>query len=120
MLKYKDILINNIFFSSKSYDEYEGRVLGHIGTNNSVFEAAYWYDESWPSVFFAPEYGKWYRSKDRKVGVSPFASYMMNKKWTLVEDFTNHMLRFQQVTESSIHFSKRHFNVLGWIDSKRS
>ena len=87
----------NIFV--KDWDEYDARVLGHIGNNNSVFECAFWYDEFWPSVFYAPEYGKWYRSKERRGGQYPFGSYMMNKKWTLEEDFNNHMLRFQQVKE---------------------
>ena len=45
---------------------------------------------------------RWYRSKDKKGGKHPFGSYMMNKKWTLEEEFNNHMLRFQQVTGSSI------------------
>ena len=39
-----------------------------------------------------------YRSKDRKERDSiPFGSFMMNKKWTLGEEFNNHILRFQQV-----------------------
>ena len=45
---------------------------------------------------------RWYRSKDVKGGKNPFGSFMMNKKWTLEEDLNNHMLRFQQVTVSSI------------------
>ena len=40
----------------------------------------------------------WYRSKERKGGKNPFGSYLINKKWTLEEEFNNHMLRFQQVT----------------------
>ena len=40
----------------------------------------------------------WYRSKERKGGEHPFASYMINKKWTLEEEFNTHMMRFQQVT----------------------
>ena len=52
---------------------------------------------------YAKKYNtRWYRSKDKKAGKNPFASYMMNKKWTLEEEFNNHMLRFQQVTVSSI------------------
>ena len=43
-----------------------------------------------------------YRSKERKGGVNPFSSYMLNKKWTLEEEFNNHMLRFQQVTWSQL------------------
>ena len=35
-------------------------------------------------------------------GTNPFGSYMLNKKWTLEEKFNKHMLRFQQVTVSSI------------------
>ena len=42
--------------------------------------------------------GKWHRSKERKSGAHPFSSYMLNKKWTLEEEFNNHMLRFQQVS----------------------
>ena len=42
---------------------------------------------------------RWYRSKERLGGMHPFASYMMNKKWWLEEEFNNHMLRFQQVPE---------------------
>ena len=47
-------------------------------------------------------WGKWYRSKERKGGENPCGSFMMNKKWTLEEEFNNHMMRFQQVTMSSI------------------
>ena len=50
---------------------------------------------------WAKDYGTaWYRSKSRKAGHNPFSSYMMNKKWTLEEEFNNHLLRFQQVTVS--------------------
>ena len=41
---------------------------------------------------------RWHRSKER-LAQYPFASYMMNKKWWLEEEFNNHMLRFQQVPE---------------------
>ena len=44
--------------------------------------------------------GKWHRSKEKKGGENPFASYMLNKKWTFEEEFNNHLLRFQQVTVS--------------------
>ena len=40
---------------------------------------------------------RWHRSKERLGGINPFASYMMNKKWWLEEEFNNHILRFQQV-----------------------
>ena len=45
----------------------------------------------------------WYRSKDRD-GFNPITSFMTNKKWTLEEEFNNHLLRFQQVTANSIFF----------------
>ena len=38
-----------------------------------------------------------HRSRGRKLGDHPFASYMVNKKWTLEEEMNNHILRFQQV-----------------------
>ena len=63
------------------------------------------------------DWGKWHRSKERKDGRNFFASYMMNKKWTLEEEFTNHMMRFYQVTVSSNYFIKVHFDIQGWIDS---
>ena len=47
----------------------------------------------------------WYRSKEIKGGEHPFVSYMLNKKWTLEEEFNNHMLRFQQVKCSSLLIS---------------
>ena len=41
---------------------------------------------------------KWHRSRERRSNsYSPFCAYMMNKKWWLEEEFTNHILRFQQV-----------------------
>ena len=43
--------------------------------------------------------GKWHRSKDKKqTPGSDFASFMINKKWWLEEQFNVHMMRFQQVT----------------------
>ena len=60
-------------------------------------------------INYGKDYGtSWYRSKGKLAGKSPFGSYMMNKKWTLEEEFNNHMLRFQQVTASSFYFSKNH------------
>ena len=50
------------------------------------------------------EWGKWYRSQDRRAGYHPFVSYMLNKKWTKEEQFNNHMLRFQQVTVHSSNY----------------
>ena len=58
--------------------------------------------------FLAPHelaWGRWYRSKGIKGGKSPFGCYMMNKKWTLEEEFSMHLLIFQQVTVSYYYFS---------------
>ena len=55
------------------------------------------------------EWGKWYRSKEKKGGNNPFASYLLNKKWTLEEEFNNHMLRFQQVKCSEFYFTSVNF-----------
>ena len=62
--------------------------------------------------------GKWHRSKDRKGGQNPFGSYLMNKKWTMEEEFTKHMLHFQQVILSSNNFIKLNFDIPVWIDSQ--
>ena len=67
------------------------------GTSVAVVEVSFLYDEYL-------ELGKWYRSKEKKGGENPFASYMLNKKWTLEEEFNNHMMQFQQVTASSIYY----------------
>ena len=48
-------------------------------------------------------YDMWHRSKYTKdSGDNPFSSYMLNKKWTLEEEFNSHMMQFQQVTVSEI------------------
>ena len=73
----------------------KGLVPGVVKTGTSVLENGLLY-----SVYLV--HGKWHRSKDRKGGENPFGSYMMNKKWTLEEEFNNHMLRFHQVTLSFI------------------
>ena len=86
----------------KSWDECDGwgdykdngLIPGVVKTGTSVLEISFLL----PSEM---DLGKWHRSKDRKGGRIPFPSYMMNKKWTLEEEFNNHMLRFQQVTVSS-------------------
>ena len=56
------------------------------------------------------------RSKERKsTGEIPSGSFMLNKKWTLEEEFNNHILRFQQVTVRFIDFSSVYFDFLGWV-----
>ena len=48
-------------------------------------------------------FGRYYRSKDKKQKESlQFGSFMMNKKWSMEEEFNNHILRFQQVNMSVI------------------
>ena len=84
-----------------------------LGSGSAVDEAA----------FIEPHqlaFGKWYRSKGARGDGSPYASYLMNKKWTFEEKFTNHMLRFQQVTVGSVfciyfNLSKIIFYIPGWI-----
>ena len=78
-----------------------------LQTGSAVVECGFMYDYE---LDWAKDYGtRWYRSKDRKSGESPFASYLMNKKWTMEEEFNNHMMKFQQVTASSNYFSRLHF-----------
>ena len=81
-----------------------------VVNGSSVLHVSFLYD-------YELEYGKWHRSKDRKDGENPFGSYLMNKKWTMEEEFTKHMLHFQQVTLSSNHFSKLHSDIPGRTDS---
>ena len=67
-----------------------------LGSGSSVFECSFLYDYE---LDWAKEYKtRWYRSKDKKGGEHPFTSDMLNKKWTLEEEFNNHILRFHQVT----------------------
>ena len=69
-------------------------------------------------INYGKDYGtSWYRSKGKVAGQMPFTSYLMNKKWTLEEEFTKHMLHFQQVTLSSNHLSKLHSDIPGRTDS---
>ena len=70
-----------------------------VRSGSSVVEKAFLYD-------YELEYGKWYRSKERKGGRIPFASYLLNKKWTMEEEFNNHMMRFQQVTVTALYLNK--------------
>ena len=58
----------------------------------------------------------WYRSKEKRGGDNPFGSYMLNKKWTLEEEFNNHMLRFQQVKFSLLILSSFIFTFHSRLD----
>ena len=81
-----------------------------VVNGSSVVQCSYLWD-------YELELGRWHRSKDRKGGENPFVSYLMNKKWTMEEEFTKHMLHFQQVTLSSNHFSKLYSDIPGRTDS---
>ena len=72
-----------------------------VVNGSSVVELGFLYD-------FQLTQGKWWRSKEKKGGMNPFASFMMNKKWTLEEEFNNHMMRFQQVKQK-LWFIKLNF-----------
>ena len=77
-----------------------------IRTGAAVVQGASLYDYE---LEWATDAGtQWYRSKDKKGGIHPFPSFMMNKKWTLEEDFNNHMLRFQQVSVSFKYLIKNY------------
>ena len=102
----------------KDWDECNGNPFGSddglipaaVKTGSSVLEAGILYP--W---YFA--FGKWHRSKESRGGQNPFASYMLNKKWTLEEEFNNHLLRFQQVRLCFIYSNKLYFDIPGWIDN---
>ena len=81
-----------------------------VRSGSSVVECGFMYD-------YELEWGKWYRSKERRGGKSPFGFYMLNKKWTLEEEFNNHIMKFQQVTVNSIYYIKIIFYIPGWIDN---
>ena len=66
-----------------------------VVNGSSVYETGWLYSSDL-------EFGKWHRSKERSDGINLFGSYYLNKKWTLEEEFNNHMLRFQQVEVISI------------------
>ena len=85
----------------KDWDESDKMVQdGVLDRGDSVVEAAFMYDYE---LDWANKYNtRWYRSKTTKGGENPFGSYLLNKKWTLEEEFNNHMMRFNQVRVSSI------------------
>ena len=92
-------------------DDYGEKLKDWIfGKGTAVVEAGF--------LYYGLDFGKWHRSRERKdTNYSPYGSYMMNKKWTLEEEFNHHILRVQQVTVSSCYFSKIYFDILGWIDN---
>ena len=85
----------------------KGLIPGVVKTGTSVLENGLLY-----SVYLV--HGKWHRSKDRKGGENPFGSYMMNKKWPFEEDFSNHLIRAQQVSNAWDFNIIRFPCVAGW------
>ena len=112
--------MNNFFFdiklSRKDWAQSEQWSKEKILRDGSaVVESAfmYNYELEWATDLYNTS---WYRSKEKKADSSlPFASYLLNKKWTMEEEFNKHMMRFQQVRVSSIYFRKLHFDFPGWI-----
>ena len=47
--------------------------------------------------------GHWYRSRGIQPGDFPFGLNMLNKKWTLEEEYNRHIYQFQQVNINSIN-----------------
>ena len=87
-------------FSRKDYDEYDLMVEMAVKSGSSVVQNQYLLDHE---LDWAKKHGtSWYRSKEKSAGRHPVASYMLNKKWSMEEEFNNHILRFQQVTVSSV------------------
>ena len=82
----------------KDWDDYDKLAQDAVTSGTAVVEVAYFdYELEW---------GKWHRSGDKQVSSVnyPYASYLMNKKWTLEEEFNNHLNRFQQVKVSFSYF----------------
>ena len=91
-----------IKFSRKDWDQSDQWIKDKILQEGSaVYEIGFMLDTEieWANDLYDTS---WYRSKEKKGGINPFGSYMLNKKWTFEEEFNKHMLRFQQVTVSSI------------------
>ena len=87
-----------------------------LDRGDAVVEASFMYNNE---LKWAKDLNtSWYRSKQKKGGQSTFVSYMLNKKWTLEEEFNNHLLKFQQVPASYDYNIKDHFDIPGWIDNR--
>ena len=95
----------------KDWDDYDEKIKDWVlGSGTAVTETGI--------LDYELEWGRWYRSKDRKdTGDLPFGGYMMNKKWTMEEEFNNHMLRVQQVMLSSDYLSLLHFDITVGYDN---
>ena len=87
----------------KDWDESEKLIKNRVlERGEAVVELGFLFDyeKEWANEYST----RWYRSKTKKGGDFPFGSYLLNKKWTLEEEFNNHMMQFQQVTASSIYY----------------
>ena len=85
----------------KDWDESEKLIKNRVlERGEAVVELGFLFDyeKEWANEYST----RWYRSKTKKGGDFPFGSYLLNKKWTLEEEFNYHMMIFQQVTASSI------------------
>ena len=85
-----------LFFIRKSWEDFDNKIIDWIhGEGSAVLQRAFLYD-------FELEWGRWYRSKDKRGGESPFCSVMINKKWWLEEEFNNLILQIHQVDIRSL------------------
>ena len=87
----------------KDWDESEKLIKNRVlERGEAVVELGFLFDyeKEWANEYST----RWYRSKTKKGGDFPFGSYLLNKKWTLEEEFNYHMMIFQQVTASSIYY----------------
>ena len=81
---------------------FDEKLQNALRTGSSVVQVGFLFQYE---INYGRDYGtSWYRSKGNVPGEHPFGGYMINKKWTLEEDFNNHILRFQQVTVSFIFY----------------
>ena len=82
----------------KDWNDYDKLTQDAVTRGSAVVECAY-------LASYELAFGKWHRSRDIKGGEMAFASYILNKKWTIEKEFNNHLNRFQQVRVSSSYFS---------------
>ena len=102
----------------KDWDTYDKMVLDRVlKRGDSVVGAGLMFD--YELVWAEDLNTRWYRSKNAyATGYSSYSSYLLNKKWTLEEEFNNHLLMFQQVRVSANHFIKVHYYIPDWIGDR--
>ena len=70
-------------------------VMEAVESESMAVEVAFLYDYE---IEHSRKHGtSWYRSKERR-DPNPYTTYLMSKKWSLVEEMNLHIMRFQQVT----------------------